>query len=140
MSQYSCLLALAACSVLAACNKDEVDPVIAACETACTIDLSHPCKAKEAECLSDCKALGGKASSQGYKGDQCGVCIAGLFKYSVNNGQCWGVQKPAQVGVPECQSVCIEPDAGVAGPYLDWLRSKSNEVTLALGIPWRHFD
>ena len=129
-------LLLAACPlvVVAACGSD--DPIGDHCSSACDLPGDHPCAAKQEQCQADCRAKANQASTEGYKGVECGTCIADQFVYSgrqcenptrictfggsapscedratcaAADEQCFGVLSPQTIAVAACEAVCAEP-------------------------------
>ena len=120
--------------VVAACGSD--DPIGDHCSSACGLPGDHPCAALQEQCNADCLAKANQASTEGYKGVECGTCIADQFVYSgrrcesptractfggnapscedraacgAADEQCFGVLSPQTIAVAACEAVCAEP-------------------------------
>lgn len=100
---------------------EEVDPVEKRCNEVCALDSSHACFSRVTNCIADCKSLTYQAAQAARKemvtsdGEACALCVADQFEYSVSNqGECYGIIKPTTFPDPNCISVCVEPDAGMA--------------------------
>jgi|GEM_PF-4730654 hypothetical protein len=115
MFRYLLFVSVVAFACLGSACSDEAgaDPLAAACEKACSLASDHICTDQVTKCKADCQALAGQAALEGYQGSSCGTCIASQFTYSTSTDgkQCYGIVAPAKIGIPECESVCADPDA-----------------------------
>jgi hypothetical protein len=128
------VLLLCGGSTLPGCGTD--DPLGDKCHETCQVPQTHPCSTGEyvARCVADCKALAGDAKDKGFQKETCGLCIAGLFKYTGKQckgeelctfggeqeacesaagctaavEKCFGAKGPTSMSVPECVDVCVE--------------------------------